>query len=120
MKEAQGKTVCLKDYQSPVFIIEETNLCFQLFEDKTLVRSRLLFRRSPQAHVDAQNELVLDGRDLHLEKVSLDGNVLDASAYEVTEESLVIAQVPDSFTLECETRIMPQDNTSLKDYTNPE
>ena len=114
MKEAQGKTIYLKDYQPPVFVIEKTHLCFQLFEDKTLVRSRLVFSRNPHADVDASDELVLDGRDLHLEKLTLDGNVLDPSAYKVTEDSLVIPQVPDSFTLECETRIMPQDNTSLE------
>ncbi len=114
MKDAQGKTVYLKDYQPPVFLIEETHLDFQLFEDKTLVRSRLVFSRNREASVDTLNELVLDGRDLHLEEVCIDGNALDSSAYRVTGESLVIFDVPDSFTLECETRIMPQDNTSLE------
>ncbi len=114
MREAQGKTIYLKDYQPPVFIIDETHLCFQLYEDKTLVSSRLVFRRNPQANAGAPNELVLDGNDLVLEKVTLDGKVLDPSSYTVTQESLVIPQLPDSFTLECETRIMPQDNTSLE------
>ena len=45
MKESQGKTIYLKDYQPPAYLVDETHLTFRLFEDKTLVTSRLVMRR---------------------------------------------------------------------------
>ncbi len=117
MKEAQGKTIYLKDYLPPSYVIDETHLTFKLFEDKTLVRSRLLMRRNPAARKEGNKgpaELVLNGRDLVLEKVILDGKALDSQHYEVTDDTLIVPEVPESFVLECETTIKPQENTSLE------
>ena len=113
MKESQGKTIYLKDYRPPEYLIDETRLTFELFEEHTLVRSQLVMRRNPEA-VGSGSELVLDGIELELCDVSLDGEVLDASAYTVSDESLTVHAVPDSFVLECLTQIKPQDNTSLE------
>jgi aminopeptidase N len=48
MKESQGKTVYLRDYREPDYLIDETELDVRLFEDHTLVRARLRLRRNPE------------------------------------------------------------------------
>lgn len=115
MKESQGKTVYLKDYKSPAFLIDETHLTFQLFEDHALVTSKLNVRRNPMAMEEGLGqELSLDGRDLVLKKLMLDGKPVDKKAYSVSEDQLTIYEVPEKFTLECETEIKPHENTSLE------
>ena len=37
MRTEQSKTIYLKDYQAPDYLIDETHLTFELFEDHTLV-----------------------------------------------------------------------------------
>jgi aminopeptidase N len=113
MKEAHGSTVYLKDYQVPDFLIDETQLLVQLHEDHALVTSRLQLRRNPAA-ASADAALMLVGRQLELQRLSLQGRELAAGDYQVDDEQLVIHGVPDRFLLECVTRIRPQENTSLE------
>ncbi|MCR8924249.1 aminopeptidase N [Dasania sp. GY-MA-18] len=113
MRDSQPKTIYLKDYQVPEFLIDHTDLHFTLADDMTTVRSRLSMRRNPESKTQDAS-LVLHGQDMQLQAVTLDGTLLSASAYKVDEESLTVASVPDSFVLECETLIKPQDNTSLE------
>jgi len=112
MKESQGKTVYLKDYQPPAFLIDETHLHFELFEDQTLVHSRLLMRRNPAA--SGNESLVLHGRELALQKIAIDDRSLKEAEYKVGKDTLEINSVPDNFEFSCTTKIMPQDNTSLE------
>jgi aminopeptidase N len=113
MKESQGNTIYLKDYTPPSFLIDETHLTFELFEERTLVRSRLLMRRNPLVE-NSTEKLVLDGHQLLVKEILLDGVLLDESAYILDEDSLIIDQVPEKFTLECVTEIKPHENTSLE------
>ena len=111
MRDAQPGTIYLKDFQPPTFLISETVLHFQLFEDYALVSSTLTLARNPQGSGES---LVLHGQDLELLSLSLDGAALPESQYTVDSERLHIANPPDRFVLQCETRIRPQDNTSLE------
>ncbi len=113
MKESQGKTVYLRDYRAPDYLIDATQLVFELHEDHAMVSSRLRLRRNPAAG-PGQSPLVLDGRNLQLQELKLDGSVLAPPAYALDEEHLTIASVPAQFTLECRTLIKPQENTSLE------
>ena len=89
MRESQGKTIFLKDYSPPSFLIDETHLIFQLFEEHTLVRSRLLIRRNPLSESGDTN-LILDGQQLLLIEILLDSVLLDVSAYTLCEDLLII------------------------------
>jgi len=113
MRESQGKTVYLRDYQVPEYLIDETDLEFSLHEGYTLVSSRLLLRRNPNSST-GRVPLVLNGKQLQLQTIKLDGKVLSADAYTVDAEYLTIESVPAKFTLECSTLIKPQENTSLE------
>ena len=102
----------LKDYQPPDYRILTTNLQFDLDAERTLVKSLLIV----QAAYDAGREkrpLKLDGRDLELLSVSLDGRKLGPGEFTVDQESLTIPVVPGQFTLEVETAISPKNNTAL-------
>lgn len=113
MKNAEPKAIYLKDYQAPAFEIESTYLNFDLYEDHTLVTSSLKMRRNPEFQ-DAK--LLLNGQDLELVSVIINGQPIAASNYEMTEESLSLTAsvVPNEFTLAIQTKIKPQENTALE------
>ncbi|MFZ3237000.1 MAG: aminopeptidase N [Stellaceae bacterium] len=110
---AAPKPTRLKDYRPPAFLVDTVELTFELGEAETIVKSRLAVRRNPAAD-DPAAPLALDGDALELVAVALDGERLGANRYRATAEGgLVIAGVPDAFTLDVETRIDPQGNTEL-------
>ncbi len=47
MRTEQPQMIYLKDYQAPEYLIDETHLTFELFEDHTLVHAQLVMRRNP-------------------------------------------------------------------------
>jgi len=112
MRDAQPRTIYLKDYQPPGYLISNTSLEFDLYEDYTLVDSRLALRRNPDAPASATLEL--HGQELELLALEIDGRALQPSEYTVSADSLKIHECPASFELRCQTRIKPQDNTSLE------
>ncbi|MCF6256928.1 MAG: aminopeptidase N [Gammaproteobacteria bacterium] len=107
---SQPKTVRLADYRAPDFFIDSVALDFDLGEADTQVSSVMQLRRNAPG---GDSALLLNGRDLELISVSVDGHMLDAGDYELDTEVLCIPALPDVFTLEIVTRIHPQDNTSL-------
>ena len=103
----------LKDYQVPSFLIDSTDLVFDLQSRKTRVESRLAVRRNPDASTQA-SALQLDGGELVLLSVAIDGRVLDADEYACTADALRIDNVPDAFELLVVTEIDPAKNLSLE------
>ncbi|MEH6604111.1 MAG: aminopeptidase N [Pseudomonadales bacterium] len=112
MKDAQPKAIYLKDYQPPEYLIDTVDLHFMLADEATLVKSRLQIRRNPLA--PESNSLVLDGEQLKLLSLAIDGQDLAAEDYIVDSSALTIMSVPEKFLLEITTEIKPQDNTSLE------
>lgn len=103
--------VYLKDYRPPDFRIDAVGLSFDLGEDITRVHARLDILRNGSS---GSRPLVLDGRELELKSVTLDGRLLKPRKdYVVGTESLTIPRVPERFVLEIETWIRPGSNTSL-------
>ncbi len=113
MKEASPRAIYLKDYRPPDFMIERTELRFHLDDEATLVESRLQVKRNLAAG-SPDATLVLNGEDLELVAVRLDGRELPPPEWRRDEQALSIARVPDVFTLEIVTRIKPQENTRLE------
>lgn len=109
--EHQSQTIHLKNYQQPDFWIDHADLIFELGEEQTRVRSTLKLNKRQSS--DATS-LVLMGENLVLGEVKLNNSLLGADAYEVTEETLIISNAPDTFTLEIETFLKPQENFSLE------
>ena len=105
MKEPQAKAAHLKDYTPPAFRVDTVDLDVDIRADHALVRAKLEIRRN------APGPLVLDGDELELVSVSVNGKPAD---HTVGDESLTLPDVPDAFTLETVTRIRPQKNTKLE------
>lgn len=103
----------LKDYRVPDYLIDTVFLDFQLGEANTEVEARLSIRRNPDAGSEAA-PLVLDGEDLTLLALCMNGQRLPEPHYTVDAESLTIHDVPERFTLEIITRIQPEKNTALE------
>jgi len=114
MQDTQPKNIYLKDYQPPHFVIEETHLRFDLFEDYSQVDSRLVMRRNNEQHENYAGPLVLVGQQLELLSIKVDGQSLTADDYQLEGDNLTIYKVTDEFVLEISTRIEPQNNTALE------
>ena len=99
--------VRLADYRPPAFLIDTVDLVFELGAEDTRVKSRLGIRRNP-AVAERGAALHLDGEALELVSLALDGEPLGANRYQLEPEGgLILADVPDAFTLDVETRIAP-------------
>ena len=109
----QPKTIYLKDYQVPGYLIKTTDLRFEIYDGETIVSAMLHLYRNPAAQVPAA-QLTLHGADLELVSIALDGNILAADAYEFGEESITIFNTPAEFKLLTITKIKPEANTSLE------
>jgi aminopeptidase N len=112
-RDSQPRTIHLKDYRPPNYYIDRTELYIQLYENETLVSAVTSYRRSDKTDEDV-SELVLNGEQLELRKISINGVVLDSQDYVVTSDELIISRVPEQFELATLVAIKPQDNTSLE------
>ena len=112
MKDPNPNTIYLKNYTQPAYWITNVDLVFNLEEEQTQVCSTLSLSKNES--ISGKHPLVLQGEELVLESISIDGKALAASEYEVTDTDLTIHSVPDAFTLEIKTIIKPQENTSLE------
>ena len=100
----------LRDYQKPDFKIDSLHLTFSIFEGSTTVKAATKFTRlNPQA-----KNLVLDGERMTLKSIAVNGEKLSENRYTISETTLTIADVPDSFTAEIVTGIEPEKNTALE------
>jgi aminopeptidase N len=111
MRTETPNTIYLKDYVPPVWWVDTVDLHVAIHPDHAEVRARLACRRNPQG---AGGALVLNGEDLALQALNLDGAALDPTRYNVTDDTLSIAgPLPDAFVLETVVRIEPDSNTQL-------
>ncbi len=113
MREPQPKSIQLKDYAPPPFLIDSIDLDVDIRDDHALVKAVLAARRNPLGDKTVSS-LALDGDELELVSVSLERSPLEKNQYLLTPEKLTIAGVPDAFSLETVTRIVPQKNTKLE------
>ena len=99
------------DYNAPSHFVDTVDLRFELNDDGTIVSSRLQCRASDG---EPGADLLLDGNELKLLEISVDGQPLPAARYTVDDQSLRIRDLPAQFELEIRTEIHPQRNTALE------
>ncbi|MDH5578503.1 MAG: aminopeptidase N [Betaproteobacteria bacterium] len=107
MREPTPRTIHLKDYTPPAFLVPHVELYVDIREDHALVKAKLQVKRN----AGSRGPLVLDGDELELVSVTLDGK---ATRHDVAADKLTVHDVPDTFVLETVTRIVPQRNTKLE------
>ena len=110
----QPKTIRLADYQAPDYLIDTTDLRFELCDDHTLVTADICFYANPQVPDAKGKPLQLMGVDLELLSLQLDGTDVDESSYSIEGETLTLQSVPETFALQIKTLIKPHENTSLE------
>ncbi len=112
MRTEQPVPVRLADYHPPDWLVETVDLDVALDPIRTIVRARLKLKPNPLAQAPAP--VVLDGDELRLRSIKLDGDELGADAYATAPDGLTILQPPPrAFVLETETEIDPTANTKL-------
>lgn len=100
----------LKDYQAPQYRIVSCHLTFHLARESTRVIN--------QMQVISQGEdnqpLVLDGEDLQLLSVQIDGVAIDLQSLDSGDESLTLPAFSGEKTIRIENIIHPERNTALQ------
>ncbi|MEP1230331.1 MAG: aminopeptidase N [Litorimonas sp.] len=97
----------LSDYKAPSHKIESVYLNFDLSPKRTRVKSKLEITR---LRGDA---LELNGENIELVSVRMNGELMPRSSYRLTQEYLIIKDTPERFTLEIETTCDPSTNSTL-------
>ena len=113
MNTETAQDVRLEDYRPTDFEIETVDLTFRLDPASTRVTSRISLRRRDGTQSDAP--LVLDGDELTLVELKIDGIAAETERFTATPSSLEIRDLPETefFTLEIVTEIAPAGNTKL-------
>src|SRR3974390_307110 len=111
MRTEEPRPVRLEEYRPPDWPIATVELGVLLPPTATTVRAKLSIGPNGAA---APAPLVLDGDELTLRSIRLDGKPLPAESFVATADRLTIAQAPQRrFELEIETVLDPTNNTKL-------
>jgi len=105
-------TIHRKDYTAPAYWMDTVEIGFDLDPAATRVSTRInLKRNSASPHKDV--ELLGDG--VKLVALRMNGKTLrkGAKGYTIADGKLSIAHAPDEITLEIETLVQPEKNTSM-------
>src|SRR5580704_13245817 len=98
MRTEEPRPIRLKDYRPPDWLIETVDLDVSLDPTATTVRAKLKLKPNSAGR---PAPLILDGEDLKLRSLALDGKPLPAASFIVAPDGLTIAQPPNrSFELE--------------------
>ncbi len=113
MSTSSPQTKYLKDYRTPAYLVDQVELDFYLNPTVTKVISTLKMRLNPDRN-GVIEPLVLDGENLQLLGIKVDGAALTPACYQCDEVSLTIVAPPTQLVLEVVTRIDPLNNTALE------
>ena len=111
--DATPTTIYLKDYQPPLYLVNHVSLHFDLYETKTLVTSVLSLALNKKNKTSSK-KLVLDGQNLQLISIKVDGVLLTEDNYHCDDEQLTLEQLPELCELEIKTQINPEENKALE------
>ena len=112
LREGLPGTIYRKDYTAPEFAVTTVDLLVQIMPGRTEVTATLEMVRQGTG----QGGLRLDGEQLSLQWVEVDGTRLTEDDYTVGDTELAIASVPDRFSLRTCVTICPEENTSLEGF----
>ncbi len=113
LRTDDGQTIKLEDYRATDFVLHSVAMTIRLFEGRADIDTTLELERREGA--DAAAPLVLDGDELTLTGLALDGTPLDGDRYEASPGRLEITGLPSGgrFTLDVATTLVPENNTKL-------
>lgn len=107
------EAVRLADYQPYPFQVYETKLAFDIHDGHTTVQCEMAVRRLGES-ADEPAPLVLNGVDVELQTLAIDGRPLSGNEYAIEGETLTVFDVPDACRVQVVTRIEPESNSALE------
>lgn len=110
MRTDTPQAIYRKNYTPPSFLVETVEMGLDLDPSATRVATRLVLKRNPAGK---DKLLTLYGESLKLVQLRMNGAALNKRRYRLEDGILQIANAPDDVTLEIETLIQPDQNTSL-------
>ncbi|EAU43022.1 aminopeptidase N [Fulvimarina pelagi HTCC2506] len=113
LRTETGQTVKLADYSETDFVFKDVFLTIRLFEGSAEIDSEIRIERRAGTAPDAP--LVLDGDELTLTHLKLNGRAVAEADYDASADRLKVRNLPadDEFVLHVGTRIVPERNTKL-------
>jgi aminopeptidase N len=111
MRTETGTTIRREDYRPFAFRIPNIKLEFELDAELTWVRSQLTVQR--RQDLPRASNLVLDGEDLALISVHVNGHLLTGKQYQLSESTLTLMDIPDDAEIVIVSTCQPTQNTSL-------
>ncbi|WP_293778265.1 aminopeptidase N [uncultured Oxalicibacterium sp.] len=110
MRTDTPPTIYRKDYTPPAYWVRTVEMGFDLDPAATRVATRMTLERNTQS---SDKILTLYGEELELVQIRMNGKALGAKAYQIKDGILRIPAGPAKVTLEIETLLQPESNTSL-------
>ena len=96
------------DYRPPACKVISAGLDISIHDDRTFVTTTLELERV------GDDPFLLNGRDLALHELSIDGRVLDEADWPVTEAGLALSDLPDKCVVRTRAECHPESNTALE------
>lgn len=112
MNSQQQKTIYLKEYTPPDFLIQRVELDFDIQDEHIIVTSYLHIHRNAQSK-KTNAPFILDGEKLTLLSIEVDEKPLSQSDYTVSDTQLIIPAMPNSGIVKTIVKIHPKKNTTL-------
>ncbi|MDG2115481.1 MAG: aminopeptidase N [Porticoccaceae bacterium] len=113
MKDALPQTVYLHDYKVSPFLVDTTDLVFDLGDEQTIVTNTMAVRRNSDSD-DQTGAFELNSKgEIELLWVEVDGQRLQQSAYTLTNNLLQLHNLPLQSQVKTQVAIKPQANTSM-------
>jgi aminopeptidase N len=107
---SDSKTIYLKDYKKPDYLIPNIHLDIYLDDTNTRVTSTLTLVKNTKGITD----IVLNGENQTLLSVKKDSILLSPSDYTLSDTHLRIPNISDHTTLEIESTLNPSENLALE------
>ena len=111
-KRTAADTIYRKDYRPYPWKLARVELFFDIGDPETRVRAILDFESRDAS--DPPGSIVLDGCELELRSISLNGKPLGEDRYRFEGEQLTIVTDEQRVRLETEVAIRPRENTALE------
>jgi len=112
LQTAADHVVYRKDYTAYPWDVKDLELHFDVGLDTTVVEASMVLELKDASA--GPRDIVLNGSDLTLVSLSLDGKALDDGDYVIDGEELTIANAPSRCELRSTVKIRPASNTALE------
>jgi aminopeptidase N len=114
-KGAAGKATYRSEYRPFPWLLKRAGFRFEIGDDSTRVQAELDFEhKADVAGPVRPRDIELDGQNMELVSLALDGTALEGEAFTLSADKLVVHDAPERCRLAIEVRIKPQENTALE------